>query len=99
MAAPRRSALHDMIRIHYKMVDRDQGPWTETRVRDLCNSLQLTEEELAAFLRVSRKNLSTCAYTGQFPAWLRLMLSLLEGWVKRTRLGDSEVQIFPTHLL
>lgn len=81
------------------MHDASSGPWTRQRVRSLCNSLSLTESELAYFLRIHPSFLDKALITEQFPSWLRLMLSLLEGWLNRTRLGDTETQVFPTHLI
>lgn len=61
--------------------------------------MRLTEDELATFLRVPPAYFSNLLITEKFPGYLRLMLSLLEGWLNRTRLGDPETQVFPTHLL
>lgn len=93
------SPLAVSIKVHYKMHDAVSGKWTRQRVRSLCNSLRLTEDELATFLRIPPSVLSKLLVTEQFPGWFRLMLSLLEGWLNRTRLGDTETQVFPTHLL
>lgn len=92
------SPLSLSFRAHYKMLDAESGPWTLSRVRGLCNSLRISEDELAQFLRIPTRKFRVYLITG-FPPWLRLMLVMIEGWVKRTRLGDTETQIFPTHLL
>jgi transcriptional regulator with XRE-family HTH domain len=93
------SPLALSFKVHYKMHDAVSGRWTRQRVRSLCNAMRLTEDELAVFLRIPPCYLSKLLITEQFPGHMRLMLSLLEGWLNRTRLGDPETQVFPTHLL
>lgn len=88
-----------MFRAYYKMYDARTGPWTYSRVRDLCNALQMTEDELAEFIRISPNILRDSQVRPIRIRAVTLLLSLVESWVKRTRLGDPDTQVFPTHLL
>ena len=61
--------------------------------------LRMNEDELAAFIRVSPHQVKDWIRKDKAPAHARLLLCLIEGWLLRTRVGDSETKIFPTHLL
>lgn len=66
------------INVHYRELDTESGPWDGTRVRRLCRTLQVTEAELASFIRVPTAILARYALLGRYPKPIRLLLDLIE---------------------
>lgn len=66
----------DLIKAHYEDIS-DELSWDRIRFDRLCGALQLTVEELAAYVRCSATHMRRWRETGKFPPTVELHLTLI----------------------
>lgn len=72
------SPLELDLRIHYKRLDEQSGPWDGVRINRLCALLRMSAAEMACLLRLQPHYLLDRMKTQKFPAPVRLLLDMLE---------------------
>jgi hypothetical protein len=79
-----------LIQEHYRGIAEDLT-WDVNRYRRLCAALQLTEAELAAFIRFPLAQLRQALRKNSFPETVELHLTLIE----RSVFPSSKSPVFP----
>lgn len=89
------SPLELLFVTHYKDVFA-QSRWDRARVRRLCDLLQISERELARFIRVIPSNFSKCGELNKYPQTIELHLETIERCYNKTIYGiDAAKPLFP----
>lgn len=86
------SALELQFRVHYKELDKQSGPWSGERIRNLCRLLRLSVPELARLIRVNPSALKQGAVMQTIPGHIRLLLDLVERSAHSQYLGKTYSQ-------
>ena len=79
-----------LITHHYEL-RKHELTWDVNRFRRLCNALNLTDQEMGAFLRVNPGVINAAVSRNRFPATLELHLTLIE----RSVFPTTTPPIFP----
>ena len=66
----------DLIKAHYEDLS-EELTWDRIRFDRLCSALQLTTEEMAAYLRCQPAQMNRWRLAGKFPATVELHLTLI----------------------
>lgn len=84
--------------VHYRIMDKESGPWDRVRIARLCNILKLTFEEFARYIRLKPGTLNSYIERRVFPEPLRLILDLVERSAHNTYLGKAHLKpLFPSY--
>lgn len=87
--------LECLIVAHYQDVFH-KNPWDRPRVRRLCDLLQISERELARFLRIAPASMVRFGDSNRYPPVVELLLELVERHFHRLIYGDNHAKpLFP----
>lgn len=93
------TALELEIRVHWREMDKEAGPWDGLRIRRLCDILGLTLSEFSALIRIPKAKLLKWAMDGKYPGSVKNTLNLIERAAHQNYLGKAYTSpLFPLGL-